>query len=200
MDNLKNAWRDSDTIFHKQLKLNLKEISSVENYPQHWHVFIDYINNFNPRSILDIGCGCGTYYELCRKHLNIKYTGIDYSKYAVQLAKETWDCDSFMVKDYTELTYDYIQKFDLVHAGAMFDVLPNGDEALEFVMSLKPRALLIGRMKLTDKDSYYNTYTAYDSITTCEFYHNKNHLLDLCLTYNYDVYQVLNNFYLRMKE
>ena len=103
------------------------------------------------------------------------------------------------VKDYKDLTSDYVQGFDLVHSGAMFDVLPNGDDALQHVMSLRPKSLLIGRMKVTEEESYYNTYEAYDCIETCEFYHNKEKFLGLCSQYGYEVTSVDNNFYLEMQ-
>jgi 2-polyprenyl-3-methyl-5-hydroxy-6-metoxy-1,4-benzoquinol methylase len=200
LNNLEDSWKNNDVLFYRQLEYNLKEIASVESYPNHWHVFINLIDKFNPSDILDIGCGCGIYYELCKRHFpEIIYTGMDYSEEAIELAKKTWAEDHFFVKDYKDLTTVDIKDYDLVHVGAMFDVLPNGDEALEFILSLKPRALLIGRIKLTDRDSYYDTYTAYDTITTCGFYHNKNNFLDLCSRYGYNVYQTLDNFYLRKK-
>ena len=196
MNELEIAWRDNDTIFHRQLEYNLKEISSIENYPAHWHIFMDFVNASNPKSILDVGCGCGTYYELCRKHFDLEYTGIDYSDHAIKLAKEHWGHDGFFVKDYKDLTPDYIQGFDLIHSGAMFDVLPNGDDALEYVMSLRPKSLLIGRMKITEEESYYNKYGAYDCIETCEFYHNREKFLGLCKQYGYGVTNIEGNFYL----
>lgn len=185
-NNLKSAWRDDAKIFHKQLELNLEELEG--NYPEHWNIFIDFVDRFSPKNILDIGCGCGAYYELCKRHFDIEYTGIDYSEHAIQLAKKHWGHEGFFVKDYRRLTPEDVEGFDLLHVGAMLDVLPNGDEALEFILSLKPQALLIGRMKLTGSESYYNVYTAYDAITTCEFYHNRDRFLELCVKYGYDLH------------
>ena len=81
--------------------------------------------------------------------------------------------------------------------GALLDVLPNGDEVLEHVLSLSPTSVLIARMKLTDKDSYYDTYTAYDEITTCAYYHNKKNFVNLCKKYGYSISNIENNFYLK---
>jgi len=80
--------------------------------------------------------------------------------------------------------------------GALLDVLPNGDEVLEHILSISPNNILIARMKLTDKESYYNTYEAYDEITTCVYYHNKTNFFRLCEEYGYDVSNMNNNFYL----
>ena len=85
------------------------------------------------------------------------------------------DMGSVMIKDgklyynsegvgwgnYKELTKEYVSKFDLLHLGALLDVLQNGDEALEKILSLSPKNILLGRMKLTDEKSYCMTYQAY---------------------------------------
>ena len=83
--------------------------------------------------------------------------------------------------------------------GALLDVLDNGDEALEYILSLSPKNILIGRMKITDKNSYYTTYKAYDEITTCAYYHSKNNFLHLCEKYDYSIHNINDNFYLIKK-
>tara|TARA_R100001015_G_C4603878_1_gene158854 strand:+ start:87 stop:686 length:600 start_codon:yes stop_codon:yes gene_type:complete len=199
MNNVSKSWKDSN-VFLKQLELNLKELSSIRNYPTHWIDFIELIKTNNPASILDIGCGCGAIFELCRYHFeNMKYFGLDYSENAIILAKKTWDTNSFDVMDYKSLTKDYISEFDLLHLGALLDVLPNGDEALEYILSITPKSVLITRMKFTEKESYYETYKAYDEITTCAYYHNKTNFLNLCEKYGYAVSHLNNNFYLNKK-
>ena len=152
MKDVKEAWKYSN-VFEKQLELNIKELDN--SYPPHWYDFINLIKKFKPLSILDVGCGCGALHELCKRELpSLKYYGIDYSENAIKIAKKTWSEDSFSVKDYLSLDYKYVSKFDLIHMGALLDVLPNGDEALDYIMSLTPKSILIGRMKLTDKESY----------------------------------------------
>ena len=79
--------------------------------------------------------------------------------------------------DYKQLTNSYLSNFDLIHMGALLDVLDNGDEALEYILSLSPKNILVGRMKITNEESYYTTYKAYDEITTCAYYHSKNNFL-----------------------
>ena len=89
-----------------------------------------------------------------------------------------------------------ISEYDLVFTSALFDVMPNGDDALEHILRLQPKSLLVSRAKLTLDESFYRTYTAYDEIETCEFYHNKDNFLSLCGEYNYDINQINDNFYL----
>jgi len=199
MDNVINSWKN-DNVFKKQLELNLKELSSENNYPSHWRAFLALLRQFKPKSILDIGCGCGAYYALCNKELpNIRYTGIDYSSEAIDLAKKYWSYTGFIVKNYLDLTKEFVSYFDLVHLGALLDVLPNGDEALEYILSLEPKSVLIGRMKLTNNPSYYETYTAYDEITTCAYYHNRDVFTQLCDKYGYKITNIENNFYLKKR-
>jgi trans-aconitate methyltransferase len=181
-----DSWKNKD-IFNKQLILNIKEL---DNYPDHWKDFIQLISPIknNITSILDIGCGCGTFYELCKRHFsNFKYTGVDYSDEAIQLAKKYWKYNNFFQYDFWSLTPEYISLFDLIHCGALFDVLPNGDIALEKLLSFKPNKILIGRINITNKDSFFTEYLAYDSIQTYQYYHNINKLNDLFIKYNYNI-------------
>lgn len=200
MDNVINSWKNSK-VFEKQLQLNLNELINNNTYPSHWHAFISFIKEIKPKTLLDIGCGCGAFYELCSREFNeIVYTGHDYSKEAIDLAIKKWGYTGFFVKDYLSLTKKEITKFDVIHLGALLDVLPNGDEALEFILSLEPKKVIIGRMKITEKPSYYETYTAYDEITTYAYYHNKENFLNICNKHGYLIINIDNNFYLYKKQ
>jgi trans-aconitate methyltransferase len=195
--NVIEAWKYSN-VFVKQLKVNLEELKGP--YPPHWYAFIELLNIYKPKTLLDVGCGCGAVYELCRKELPyIEYFGIDYSKNAIELAKKTWGNSRFSVKDCLLLTEQDVSNYDVIHLGALLDVLPNGDDVLEYILKLSPKSILITRMKLTERDSYYNTYEAYNEIMTCEFYHNKKNFKELCEKYNYEISNIRDNFYLKRK-
>lgn len=196
MENVIDSWKNKN-VFIKQLDLNLKELTSYNTYPEHWKVFIEFLKINKPKSILDIGCGCGSYYELIRRFdSNIKYVGVDYSVDAIDIAKQKWNHDDFYVKNYSELTPDYVSSFDLIHMGALLDVLPNADEVLEFILSLSAKSLIIGRVKLTNKSSYYDVYTAYDEIKTYAYYHNSNNFYEICEKNGYKLINNNNNFLL----
>jgi trans-aconitate methyltransferase len=196
MKDLSDSWKD-DSVFFMQLSLNINELSSKDKYPAHWIDFINLIKMYNPKSMLDVGCGCGAYYELCKKEfLNVEYIGIDYSEQAINLARKTWNADVFFQKDYRSLTRDYLSKFDLVHLGGLLDVLSNGDEALEFILNNGPKNVLIGRMKFSNGKSYYKTYLAYNKIETYMYYHDKNIFLNICSKYSYKINNLGNSYYL----
>ena len=195
MNNL-DSWKNKG-VFDQQLELNIKELNA--RYPSHWIDNIKLLSTYKPDSILDIGCGCGAFYEVCKKELpSMKYYGTDYSKDAVRLANKTWG-NYFEVLDYKELTKDFVSNYDVVYLSALLDILPNGDEALEFILSLNAKQLLISRVKLVHGESKYEEYEAYGSITTYAYYHNINNFFNIIKKYNYEVVGTNDNFYLIKK-
>ena len=113
MSNFINNWKNKK-VFEKQLELNKSEFNN--SYPQHWFDFLNTIKLLNISSILDVGCGSGIYYNLCKKELpNINYFGVDYSIDAIEIAKREYSETNFNVKSINDLTDDYLNKFDLIH-------------------------------------------------------------------------------------
>lgn len=181
-----NSWKNKE-VFEDQLALNKVELDS---YPEHWKFFLKAIGTsvaFNNASLLDLGCGVGTYKELCKRHLpNILYTGMDYSSEAIDMAREAWGpAWEWIVGDYKSLNLVDAGKYDILHVGAMLDVLPNGDEALEFLLSLGFKNIIIGRAKITEEESNFREYTAYDKIQTYAYSHNIDNLLRMFKQFGY---------------
>lgn len=195
---LNNAWKNKK-VFEKQLKCNLHELSSKDSYPPHWNASLELISHYEPKTILDVGCGCGAFCEVCFRNLpNLLYTGMDYSEDAIRIAKENFNESAFFVKDVMELTKEDVEEYDLVFMGALLDVRSDANEILEHVLSLKPKSLLLSRVKLTESDSYIETYEAYDEIETCAFYHNVQNFVDMCKRYGYDMVNIQDNYYLTL--
>lgn len=194
MEQLKENWKNKD-VFKQQLELNIKELESRNSYPNHWIQILNIMTQHTPKRILDFACGCGAFYELCRKEFpNIEYVGVDYAIEAVNIAKEHWKFDEFYVMDYKNLNEEYVSDFDMIIFNGLFDILPNGDEALEHVFSTNPKKVLISRMRFTDNNSFYNTYYAY-GIETCAYYHNRNSIKEICENYGYYFPDVSADFY-----
>ena len=191
----KDSWKNKE-LFDMQLELNMKELHNKSTYPRHWMDNIELMVQYNPKSILDVGCGCGAFYEVCRREFeNINYLGIDYSKEAIDLAKKTWG-DYFKVLDYKDLTEKFVEKYDMVYLSALLDVLPNGDEALEFILSLNANQILISRVKLINEESRHDVYKVYNGITTYAYYHNYENFINNIKKYNYSYINKNDNFYL----
>ena len=136
------------------------------------------------------------FFEVCKRHLPLlHYSGTDYSESAIKLAQETWNGGNFFVKDVKELTKEDVENYDLIYTSALFDVMPDGDEALEHLLQLSAKNIILSRMKTTDDESYYEEYEAY-GITTCAFHHNKSNFLEMCGRYNYEVRQFADDHFL----
>ena len=191
--NYKDSWKSKE-VFEKQLALNEKELT---RYPYHWNCFLTAVKMLDPqpKSILDVGCGCGALSEVCKTNFpDLKYKGVDYSEDAIDIASSKWGGD-WEAKDYRNLNEDDLS-YDLLHAGALLDVLPDADEAFEFLCGLGFKNLIFGRMKVVDGKSYSKTYEAYDLITTYAFYHNQHFLHQvLCSNgYNYSAAGMHDNW------
>lgn len=183
---LSENWKNGD-VSEKQLELNLRELSSPDSYPSHWNFFLRFMTRCKYAKMLDIGCGVGAYAKLIKDNgIETEYTGIDYSEYAIQKAKEQWGTGNFICMDYRGLTPDFIRDFDLVHLGALLDVLPNGNEALDFILSLGAKEVLISRIETTKEVSHYKTYYAYDIIETYSYRHNPMELINCFEKNGYD--------------
>jgi trans-aconitate methyltransferase len=197
MNDLNNTWKYANkTVFEKQLSLNKMEL---DNYPSHWKQFVILIKalEFDTRTLLDIGCGCGVFSELCKRELpHIDYFGIDYSEQAVKIAKREWGEDKFQIADFTTVNPSFFKNFDLVHLGAVLDVTTNGDQLLEYILSLS-NDVIVGRMQFINKESHYNRYVAYDEVETVQYFHNTDNYQSLLEKHKYKCYPMPDCHYLR---
>ena len=188
MNSSDSGWRDaSKKAFFQQLDRNKQELYSP---PEHWNFCARKIDDLRHRGnhierIVDIGCGVGGLCHLA-KSLDIKYIGYDYAPAAIDIATDYWGEGLFFLKDYKELTPDDIKDDDIVVANALCDVLPNGDECFERLLSLNAKHLLILRVKLSyDEPSSYEEYVAYDEIKTYGYRHNCRILDKMIQKYSY---------------
>lgn len=185
----KDSWKNIN-VFKKQLELNKEQL---KDYPYHWKCFVkllekvkEYESNIN---LIDIGCGCGTYYKICLDNFtNVNYFGIDYSREAISVALDEWKVPVFQTMDMFEITSEFIDQFNTIHIGAVLDVLPDGNEGLEFILSKQIPYVIIGRIDFTNASSRIShTYSAYDEITTYKYLHNFDDFSRIVSKYNYKI-------------
>jgi SAM-dependent methyltransferase len=168
-----DSWKNSKIAFKRQLQLNKKQLAG--EFPPHWDNFVKALKKTKPKRVVDIGCGAGCYYPIC-KDLQIDYIGYDYSDRAVFLADEAWGWPGvFFNLEYQDINSAHIHSGDMVVANGLVDILPNGDECLQHLLSINADRLLIQRIRITDEPSYFTEYSPYD-ITTYEFFYNKKDL------------------------
>jgi len=201
-ENHKDSWKNK-SVFLKQLELNRHQLSNPNNYPEHWHSFKHFLNELetsNPKTILDIGCGCGAMSQLCLPE--IKYTGIDYAQEAIDVAKINFNAEFFCM-DYQELTKEFTDKYDILLCSSLHNILQNGDDCVDFILNLIPKTIILCKMMLTHRSSYYSVYVAYDSIVTYLYRHNESQLLDKFNAHGYDIqrytHEDTSDFLLRSK-
>ena len=192
-----NSWKNKE-VFESQLKLNEGELGA-DMYPDHWAHFLQGIQMISdsflqsyrrlPKNVLDLGCGCGAYSELLRRHhQELEYQGVDYAQEAIDVAKDRWGYDCWEVRGYEDINENDTEEYDILHAGAMLDILPNGDEAFAYLVGLGFKAIIFGRMKMIQDPSRYDTYEAYDKIKTYAFYHNIENLVSIAREQDYAIH------------
>ena len=195
MDSFDSGWQTaSPAAFAQQLARNQQELY---NPPEHWNFCAREIDDLKHNGnrierMVDIGCGAG---GLCAvaNTLEIKYIGYDYAPAAIDVATNYWGAGLFFIKKYEDLTPDDINDNDIIVANALCDVLPNGDECFERLLSLNAKQLLILRVRLSyGEPSSYEEYVAYDEIRTYAYKHNSTVLSETIQKYGYDMYMNYN--------
>jgi SAM-dependent methyltransferase len=169
-----SGWKDaSAAAFKQQYLLNLRELNDP---PNHWKFFLEELNRLSEEEtrVIDIGCGVGSLSKFIRMwHGNIPYIGYDYSKSAIETAKQMWgEYGEFYEKDYKDIGQE-IKPNDLIVANALCDVLPEGHDCMKHLLSLGAKHIIFLRVRLTRRESYFEEYEAYGEINTYAFYHNK---------------------------
>ena len=184
-----NTWKNAKNAFKEMRDLNIKELQNSK-LPNHMDSFIKGVNQLETpiKSLLDIGCGAGIFYKVCLENFPlVKYTGIDYSSNAIQIAKSTFPKGTFKVQDFQNLTSEDAEEFDIIYLGALLDVLPNALNALTSILKHKFKIIVLGRVRLTTSDDYVKRYTAYDEIDTCMYFHNEEKLKALFTENKYSI-------------
>lgn len=191
------SWQVATKTFSEQAKLNSKELENEKSYPDHWKDCFDVVSRLKCKTFLDIGCGAGGIFRLFKKsNLEIDYKGFDYSPEAIKIALEYGHIKNFFQYDFWQLNVNLITPFDLLYAGALFDVMPDGDKAIEYLLSLQPKWILIGRPRFTDKRSYNESYIAYDSVKTVKHYHNIRWFQNTLESFKYKSFPLRNSLLL----
>jgi len=175
-----SGWKEASTkAFQQQFALNLRELNDP---PTHWRFFLEELGRIKrPKRIIDIGCGVGSFSKLLRMwYGDIDYIGYDYSDAAIKTATAMWgEFGDFEKKDYHDLCEQDIKDDDVIVANALCDVLPDGDECFDHILSLGANNVIFLRVRITEKESYYEEYEAYGEINTYAFYHNENRLAQM---------------------
>jgi len=101
------------------------------------------------RSLLDIGCTSGYYYEVINFYCphTFEYVGCDYNKESIKLATEYYPGVDFQVGDVTNLSFDD-QEFDVSFLSGVIEHVPEYEKALEEVCRVSGRYIILHRIWL----------------------------------------------------
>ena len=181
-----SGWKEATAkAFQQQFALNLRELNDP---PSHWRFFLEELSRVkNVSRVVDIGCGVGSFSKLLRMwHGDAEYLGYDYSEAAIKTASAMWgEFGKFEEKDYNDISPNDILDNDVIVANALCDVLPDGDECFDHILSLGAKNVIFLRVRVTEKESYYEEYEAYGEINTYAFYHNEDGLDRMIKKYEY---------------
>ena len=187
-----DSWKNSKEVFLQQLALNQQELRSASP-PKHWYHFVNsmdsFVESYPVKRVVDIGCGAGVYSELVRVYFpSILYLGYDYSENALNLARKTWSHNTkaeFKLSKYQDVSHYDIKTGDVIVANGLLDILPNGEEALEHILSLSCGLLILQRINFTSENSCHETYSAYGVIDTYNYSYNVDVFHKLIKKYGY---------------
>lgn len=109
-----------------------------------WRTLGNYLKGLGKGKLLDIGCADGTTtYQIHKNFPNLKITGLDYYKKAIDFARRTKPQIKFVVGDTHNLPFKN-ESFDMVCAIETLEHIHNPHKALaEIKRVLKPGGFLI---------------------------------------------------------
>ena len=128
-----------------------------------WNEIIDYIIDNGFTSVLDIGCGPGQFADFLKNRMpDIKYTGIDFSQTAIDMAKELVPSFDFIAAD--AVTFDYSSvNYDIVVTTEFLEHI-KGD--LRILNKIKRNTTILATQPNMDSDGHVRFYSK--NIVTAE--------------------------------
>lgn len=102
--------------------------------------------------VLDVACGSGRLYQIFAKN-QVTYTGVDYSKELVNIAKQQFPKCKFDCQDMTQLDFAP-DTFDAIYCIAAFQHLPNEEMRLQTLEKMKNIMKSGGRIILLNWNLY----------------------------------------------
>lgn len=133
-------------------------------YYSYLYVLLKWVENLNPNSLLDVGCGDGRFLNmLYRKSIGSKLFGIDPSERAINFAK----CFSINkdIAFMTESIFNLKEKFEIVTLIEVLEHIPDYDE-LKFLKqvfnSLQPQGTLLLSVPTKNRNLQEKHYRHYN--------------------------------------
>jgi ubiquinone/menaquinone biosynthesis C-methylase UbiE len=128
----------------------------------------------NGLSFLDIGCTSGYYFEVINHYYlgKFNYSGCDYNKSSIDLAKQYYPNVNFSVEDITKLSFSDRQ-FDVSFLSGVIEHVPNHTEGLNELCRITDKYIVLHRIFLTEEDTFCTKGTQY-FVPVIRYTYNKN--------------------------
>lgn len=160
------AWYDEGYKLHHDNKLGYTHNPEISIYANIWQQAIKYLKVLDNPLILDLGCGSGQFINLAVKNKIDIYLGIDFSKEAINIAKQMNPqiATKFVCDDLSVLTKDYFKGLPKNIVIVSFETLEHISFDIELVSYLISGQKFIFSVPNFDYKSHYRTYNNIDEI------------------------------------
>lgn len=129
------------------------------------------------KTVLEVGCGAGYYYNVLQHCGDYQYFGVDYSEEAIRIAK-TRNESAFAVMDALLLDIDD-RRYEIVISGSVLLHIVDWRRALKEAARVCSRYLILHRTPVQSQPTQYYFKNAY-GVQCVEIHFNKAELLDEC--------------------
>ena len=133
----------------------------------------------NGLSLLDIGCTSGYYHEVINHYHpdKFKYTGCDYNKNSISLAKEYYPSVDFFVEDITKLSFSDRQ-FDISFLSGVIEHVPKHIDGLKELCRVTDKYIVLHRIFLTEEEEFCTKGTQY-FVPVIRYTYNKDKFFNI---------------------
>lgn len=170
------SWKDPD-VAAQMARLVATQLDRPEDVDP-LRVFLEVADRLaadptlpTPIRFLEHGCGVGHYAELLeRRHPGrFAYTGADFSPAMIATATRERAAGTFVVDDLLDSALD-LDRFDVVCASALVDVLPEWERPLRILLGAGAPIVFLHRQRVTEGRSRVDVVPGYAGQTTYATY------------------------------
>jgi len=117
----------------------------------------------NLKKLADLGCGAG---EFSRVFPDYEYTGFDLPHVIENVAMEVNPMGNYKKIDINQVDFDIFSGYDIILCNSFISELPNGEDILNSLFSVKPKYILLHRQEITDDTMRSENYKTYGDLMT----------------------------------
>ena len=117
----------------------------------------------NLKKLGDVGFGAG---EISRVFPDYEYTGFDLPHVIENVAMEVNPTGNYEKIDINQVDFDIFSGYDIILCNSFISELPNGEDILNSLFSVKPKYILLHRQEIADDTTRSENYKTYGNLMT----------------------------------